>query len=168
STARIARLGVIPAYVAGRMPRWLRAADRFHVEIDALPGQAVCSGALKKRLGRHDAARSITVGRPLTGLLSARQRKLLARYAPPNVRLRDLVVFGPIAVWCHSVHLRGLNQGLTAEQWRYPDGTDLLELSTRYPVGEAAAVAARVAATLHAYGVPVARQRTKAELTLHT
>jgi hypothetical protein len=153
--------------MAGRVPGWLRGADGFQVEIDALPGQAVCSGALKKRLGRREVARTIAAGRPLTGLLSARQRKILDRYAPAGVGLGDLVVYGPIDVRCHSVHLRGLDRDLTAERWRYPDGTDLLELSTRCPVGEAAKVAARVAKTLGAYGVvPVSRQRTKTELAL--
>jgi hypothetical protein len=153
--------------MVGRVPGWLRGADRFEVEIDALPGQAVCSGALKKRLGRHDVARTVAAGRPLTGLLSARQRKVLSRYAPPGIGLGDLTVFGPIDVRCHNIRLRGLKRELTAEQWRYPDGTDLLELSTRCPVGEAAAVASRVATTLRAYGVvPVGEQRTKTEMAL--
>jgi hypothetical protein len=152
---------------AGRVPAWLRDAGRFEVEIDALPGQAVCSGALKKRLGRHDVAKTIAAGRPLTGLLSARQRRILRRFAPAGVGPGDLVVFGPIDVRCHHVRLRGLNRGLTAEQWRYPDGTDLLELSTRCPVGEAAAVASRVTSALRAYGVvPLERQRTKTEVAL--
>jgi hypothetical protein len=33
----------------GRVPGWLRDADRFRMEIDALPGRAVCSAALKQR-----------------------------------------------------------------------------------------------------------------------
>ena len=152
---------------AGRVPAWLRNTGRFQVEIDALPGQAHCSGALKQRLGRHSVARAITAGRPLTDLLSAKQRKLLNQYAPAHVGPGDLTLFGPIHVRCHNIQLRGLRRGLTAEQWRYPDGTDLLELSTRCPVGEAAKVAARVTTALRAYGVvPVSEQRTKTELAL--
>src|SRR4051812_34023171 len=122
--------------VPGRVPRWLRQADRFQMEIDALPGNVVCSGALKKRLRRDDVSRALSAGRPLIDLLSAQQRKLLVRYAPLWVELGDLALFGPVEARCHSVKLRGLNRGLAAERWRYPDGSDVLELSTRCPVRE--------------------------------
>jgi hypothetical protein len=100
-------------------------------------------------------------------LLSPRQRKLLAKHAPPGVGLGDLIVFGPVEVRCHSIKLRGLDRGLTAERWRYPDGSDLLELSVRCPVDEAATVAERTSTALRAYGViPADRQRTKTEVAL--
>ena len=153
--------------VPGRVPGWLRDADQFQMEIDALPGRAVCSGALKKRLGRNDVARAIATGRPLTKLLSPGQRRLLDRYAPAGVDLPDLKVYGPIDVRCHSVQLRGLDRGLTAERWRYPDGSDLLELSTRCAADEAAKVASRITSALRAYGVgPAEVQRTKTEVAL--
>nr|WP_296064201.1 hypothetical protein [uncultured Actinoplanes sp.] len=152
--------------VPGRGPGRLRG---FHVEIDALPGKAVCSGALKKRLGRHEVARALAAGDPLTDLLSPRQRKLLRKYAPDGLRLADLTAYGPIDVRCHSLKLPGLDRGLTAERWRYPDGSDLLELSTRCPVGQAARVAARVSSALRAYGVlPADNQLTKTEMALLT
>jgi hypothetical protein len=151
----------------GRVPGWLRDADRFRMEIDALPGRAVCSGALKKRLDRGDVARTLASGRSLTSLLSARQRRLFATYAPKGVRLGDLILFGPIDVRCHNLKLRGLDRGLTAERWRYPDGSDLLELSTRCPVDEAATLAARVSTALRTHGVaPAGLQRTKTEMAL--
>jgi hypothetical protein len=152
--------------VPGEVPGWLRDIDRFQVEIDALPGEAVCSGALKKRLGRRAVARAVAGRRPLTRLLSPQQRRLIAKFAP-GVALSDLTVLGPIDVRCHSVKLRGLDRGLTAERWRYPDGSDVLELSTKCPVDEAAAVAARISVTLQAYGVvPADSQRTKTEMAL--
>ncbi|GIM96486.1 hypothetical protein [Paractinoplanes toevensis] len=151
----------------GRVPGWLKDADRFRMEIDALPGHAVCSGALKKVLDRGEVSRALSAGRPLTGLLSARQRKLFAMYAPKGVHLRDLTLFGPIDVRCHNLKLRGLDHGLTAERWRYPDGSDLLELSAKCPVDEAAAVASRISTALRTYGVaPAGHQRTKTEMAL--
>ncbi|GAA2606116.1 hypothetical protein [Paractinoplanes durhamensis] len=153
--------------VPGRMPGWLRNAEQFHVEIDALPSHAVCSGALKKRLGRRDVSRAVAAGRPLITLLSTQQRRMLTKYAPPSVRPKDLTVFGPIHVHRRNFKLRGLKQGLTAERWRYPDGTYLLELSTRCPVDEAGAVAARVSRALRSHGVaPADLQRTKTEMAL--
>jgi len=152
--------------VPGRVPRWLRRTDRFQMEIDALPGHAVCSGALKERLDRGAVAKAVAAGRPLTKLLSPGQRKLLAQYAPA-VDLGDLVVFGPIDVRCQSVKLRGLEYGVRAESWHYPDGSYLLELSARCPVNEAAAVARRVSAALRAYGVtPADEQCLKTDMAL--
>jgi hypothetical protein len=151
----------------GRVPGWLRGVDEFRMEIDALPGRAVCSGALKERLRRNAVSRALKAGRPLTTLLSSRQRRLLAKYAPDGVRLGDLVVYGPIAVRCRNVKVRGLKGGLTAERWSYPDGSALLELSTKCRVREAKAVAARVSTALRAYGVtPADEQRTKTEVAL--
>ena len=150
----------------GRVPRWLRRADQFQMEIDALPEHAVCSGALKERLGRGEVAKAIAAGRPLTKLCSPGQRKLLSQYAP-GVDLDDLVVFGPITVRCQSVKLRGLDHGVRAERWHYPDGSYLLELSARCPVDEAAAVARRVSTALRAYGVaPADEQRLKTDRAL--
>jgi hypothetical protein len=151
----------------GRVPRWLRDAHRFRMEIDALPGHAVCSGALEEPLGKGAVSRALAAGRPLTELLSARQHRLLTRYAPAGAGPDALVVYGPIEVRRHRVRLRGLDRGLTAERCRCPDGSRLLELSTRCPVDEAPAVAARVSTALRAYGVvPADRQRTKTEIAL--
>lgn len=146
------------------VPGWLRREDSFAVEIDAMPGHAVCSGSLKNRLGRHDVARAVAAGRPLTRLLSPRQRRLLATYAP-GVDLSDLRIYGPIKARCQNLRVRGLD--LTAERWTFPDGSDLVELSTRCPVDQAQAIAARVSAALRAYGVVAAdEQRLKTEVAL--
>ena len=102
----------------------------------------------------------------MTKLCSPGQRKLLTQYAP-GVDLDDLVVFGPITVRCQSVKLRGLDHGVRAERWHYPDGSYLLELSARCPVDEAAAVARRVSTALRAYGVaPADEQRLKTDRAL--
>lgn len=145
------------------VPRWLRHTDGFEVEIDALPGRHVCSGALKSRLGRHDVARAVAAGESLATLLSSRQHRLLDAYAP--VRARDLKTFGPIEVRRHKLKFPGLERPLTVEHWTYPDGATLLEVSTRCRVSRAPSVAARLSAEMRARGITPARaQRTKTEL----
>lgn len=147
------------------VPRWLRHTDGFEVEIDALPGRNVCSGALKTTLHRHEVARAVAAGEPLTGLLSGRQRRLLDAYAP--VRARDLKIFGPIEVRRHKLTFPGLDRPLTVEHWTYPDGATLLELSTRCRTRNAGAVARRLSAELRARDItPAETQRTKTELAL--
>ncbi|NMO51668.1 hypothetical protein HH310_10755 [Actinoplanes sp. TBRC 11911] len=149
------------------VPRWLRHSDGFAVEIDALPGRNVCSGALKIRLGRHEVARAVEAGQPLTGLLSGRQRRLLALYAP--VRERDLQTFGPIEVRRHKLAIPRLDRPLTVEHWTYPDGTTLLEVSARCRVRDARLVARRLSAELRARDItPASSQRTKTEMALTT
>jgi hypothetical protein len=148
------------------VPGWLRRAD-LDVEIDALPGHRVCSAALKVSLGRRAVTRSIAAGKSLAGLLSARQRRMIQVYGPDGLDLAGLIAFGPVEVRRHRVRPRGLGRPLTAERWRYPDGSTLVELSTRCAADRAPEVAARMSAVLDAHGVvPSVRQRTKTEMTL--
>ncbi|MEV6300655.1 hypothetical protein AB0M02_14705 [Actinoplanes sp. NPDC051861] len=148
------------------VPGWLRRAD-LDVEIDALPGHRVCSAALKVSLGRRAVSRAIGSGHRLTGLLSARQRRMIEVYGPDGLDLDDLLAFGPVEVRRHRVRPRGLGRPMTAERWTYPDGSTLVELSTRCAADRAPEVAARMSAVLHAHGVvPSRRQRTKTEMTL--
>ena len=64
------------------LPAELRDSPSFRVEVDALPGGFVCSGALKRPL-RPTAVRSTLAGeRPLRKLFSKEQRALYAAHAP--------------------------------------------------------------------------------------
>ncbi|MEV4343024.1 hypothetical protein AB0J83_00895 [Actinoplanes sp. NPDC049596] len=145
------------------VPGWLRRSPGFHVEVDAMPGRYVCSGALKRQLGKGAVARARKDGKPLTCLLSAAQRRLLAAYAPCPPA--ELTTFGPVKARKRQVKVRGL--ALTAERWVYPDGSALLELSTKCPVDEAAAVSQRVSRALRKDGIAPAKvQHTKTELAL--
>ncbi|BCY12073.1 hypothetical protein [Actinoplanes sp. L3-i22] len=149
------------------VPKWVRRKNMLEVEIDAMPGQRVCSGSLKVRLGRGVVARTWSAGRPLTKLLPQPQRRLLAACGPDRLSLDDLVVFGPVEVRKYRFEPDGFDRRLAAEKWAFPDGSTVLELSTRCPVGKAPEVAARLTATLSAHGVaPAASQMTKTEMTL--
>ncbi|GIE86039.1 hypothetical protein [Actinoplanes regularis] len=149
------------------VPKWLRRQNALEVEIDAMPGHRVCSGSLKVRLGRGVVARAGSAARPLTKLLAQPQRRLLAACGPDDLALDDLVVFGPVEVQKYRFRPEGFDRRLAAERWTFPDGSTLLELSTRCPVGEAPEVAARLTDSLSAHGVSPARsQLTKTEMTL--
>ena len=56
-----------PVDPRGLSPR-LRRSKRFVVEVDALPADFVCSGALKTRLGPHAVERAMAGQRPLRAL----------------------------------------------------------------------------------------------------
>lgn len=148
------------------LPGWLRNDDGFAVEIDALPDNYACSGALKRNLGRHEVDRTVEAGKPLARLLSSRQRRLLTAYA--NVPLNSLLTFGPVQVRRCRLSLAACDHPLVAEQWTFPDGSVVAEISTRCPSGRAAEVADETSSALRAHGIVPddEPQVTKTEATL--
>jgi len=140
---------------------------RLVAEIDAMPGGFVCSGAMKRHLGKRDVERVMTKGRSLRKLFTNRQVKLLTDHVPVPVRVDDLEIFGPVDV--HRVKIRpdGLGRTLSVERWTYPDGSRILELSTRCRAKVAVPVAAEFAAMLQAYDIDISGyQQTKTRATL--
>jgi hypothetical protein len=151
----------------GDLPPRLRRSKRLVVEIDGMPGDFVCSGALKARLGPLAVERAMAGQRPRRALFSRRQLELLGARLPASVRIDDLAVLGPVDVRRRKVVPRGLGRALAVEQWTYPDGSQILELSTRCAAHQALEAAARAAAVLRAHGVGVAgAQRSKTRATL--
>ena len=149
---------VVPA----DLPAELRDAPTFRVEVDALPGGFVCSGALKRPLG-PTAVRSTLAGeRPLRKLFSKEQRAFYAAHAPEGIALDDLTVLGPIFVLKLRFTPEELGRRVVAEMWLYPDGSRVLELSTRCETNEAFQVAAEARAFLSGQGVDLSgEQQTK-------
>jgi len=154
---------VIPA----ELPEELRRSGAFRIEVDALPGGFVCSGALK---GTPDAAdvRAAASGKlPLRKLFSKEQRQLYAAHAPDGIGLDDLTVLGPIFVLKLRFFPPSLGRKLVAEMWLYPDGSRILELSTRAETTDAFQVAAEVRAFLVEHGVDLSgEQETKTRKAL--
>ena len=151
----------------GDLPPKLRRLKRFAVEVDAMPGRFVCSGAMRRRLGKHDVEQTMTEHRPLRALFSQKQLALLAAHVPADVRIDDLTVFGPVDVRRVKVALDGLSRGLIVERWTYPDGSGILELSTRCPAKAAVPVTAEVASVLRRHQVDITGfQQSKTRTTL--
>ncbi len=148
------------------LPGWLRRDGGFAVELDAMPGNYACSGALKRTLGRNEVARTVAAGKPLARLLSGRQKRLLTTYA--KVPLNALRTFGPVKVRRSRITVAACDHPLTAELWTFPDGSTVAELSTRCASGKAATVAAETSSALRAHGIlpDDEPQVTKTEATL--
>jgi hypothetical protein len=105
--------------------------------------------------------------RPLTSLLSKRQRALAAERAPDGLALDGLRVLGPILVLKLRFEPEELGRRLVAELWLYPDGSRVLELSTKCEPGEAFQVAAELRAYLAARDVDTSGdQETKTKKAL--
>jgi hypothetical protein len=149
---------VVPA----RLPGSLRKARGFTVEVDAMPGGFVCSGTLKRSVDAADV-RKVGLGkRPLSSLLSKRQRALAVEQGPDGLDLDGLSVLGPILVLKLKWDPDGFDRRMVAELWVYPDGSRVLELSTKCGPGDAFRVAAEVRAFLAELGVDTSgEQETK-------
>jgi hypothetical protein len=149
------------------MPAKLRKSPAFRVEVDALPGGFVCSGTMKGMLGPTDVRTAVAGDLPVRKLFSKEQRAFYAAHAPEGVALDDLTILGPIFVLKLRMKPKELNRRLVAEVWLYPDGSRVLELSTRCGITEAFQVAAELRAFLGAQGVEISgEQETKTRKAL--
>jgi hypothetical protein len=153
--------------VPSELPEDLRLSKAFRVEVDALPGGFVCSGTLK---GTPDAAEVLLAAKgelPLQKLFSKEQRQLFSAHAPEGIDFDHLVVLGPIFVLKLRFEPPQLGRRLVAEMWIYPDGSRILELSTRCQTTEAFQVAAEVRGFLVQRGVDLSgEQETKTRKAL--
>jgi hypothetical protein len=153
---------VVPA----KLPEDLRASPSFVVEVDAMPSGYVCSGTMKGR-PKASVRETVLEERPLRKLFSKEQRSFFAAHAPAGVELDGLSVLGPIFVLKLKFSPGGYGRKLVAEMWLYPDGSRILELSTKCGISEAFEVAAETRAFLAERGVdPSGEQQTKTRTAL--
>ncbi|MGH2800236.1 MAG: adenylate cyclase [Solirubrobacterales bacterium] len=154
---------VVPA----DLPPEVREHKRFGVEVDALPGGFVCSGSFKAKLGDGYVKPAVAGQRPISSLFDEPQRAFYAEHAPEGIELDDLSILGPVLVLKLKFVPEGGDQRMVAEVWMYPDGTTILELSTKCRPGEAFQVAAEARADLSARGVELeGEQQTKTRTAL--
>ena len=144
------------------IPKTLRESAGFTVEVDAIPGGYVCSGTLKRSVGNAEVRQVATGTRAVDELLSKTQRAFLSEHAPDGLALEELSVLGPILVLKLKFEPEGFKRRLVAELWLYPDGSRVLELSTKCDPGEAFQAAAEARAFLSERGVDLhGEQETK-------
>jgi hypothetical protein len=152
--------------VPSELPAELRVADGFRVEVDALPGGFVCSGTLKRALASGEVQRVVSGERPVRKLYSKQQRAYFAEHAP-GIELDDLSMLGPIFVLKLRFTPKELARRIVAEMWIYPDGSRVLELSTRAETNMAFQVAAEARAYLAGQGIDLSgEQQTKTKKAL--
>ena len=129
--------------VPHELPDDLRADAAFNVEVDAMPGGFVCSGTLKGTPRPGSILGHVHEGAPVRKMFSKAQRAFYAEHAPEGVALDDLQVLGPIFVLKLKWEPESFKRRIVAEVWLYPDGSRILELSTRCASSSAARRRAR-------------------------
>jgi hypothetical protein len=153
--------------VPDNLPDGLRKSKDLVVEVDAMPGGYVCSASMKGTPAA-DGVKAVAAGdRPIRKLFSKEQRAFFATYAPDGIGLDDLAILGPINLLKLKFSPQGYPRRLVAELWLYPDGSRILELSTKCAPAEAFDVAAETRAFLAAHGVDLSgEQQTKTSTAL--
>jgi hypothetical protein len=154
---------VVPA----ELPDELRESPNMVVEVDAMPGGFVCSATLKDKLGPKQVRATILGDKPFRKLFSKEQRQFFTANAPEGVELDDLSVLGPVFVLKLKWTPEDFGHPLVGELWLYPDGSRIIELSTKCAPDQIMQVAAEARAFLAAKGVDLSgEQQTKTKTAL--
>ena len=149
--------------LAGRF----RRSPNLGVEVDALPETSLWSAALTRRLPRSAVAAVINRRRGLRTLLSVEQRAFFAAHAGNAAQLDTLAIHGPIAVTKMLVGANGFARKLVVENWVFPDGSQLLEVSVKCSTANSRKIATRAEQFLAEHGIDVkTRQGTKTSASL--
>jgi hypothetical protein len=150
------------------LPDDLRRDRRFSVEVDAQPGGFVCSGTMKDdEVADADVKEVLAGRRAISTLFTRKQRALVATHTDDVVALDELSVLGPINVAKLKWTPEDFTRRMVAELWFYPDGSRILELSTKCTPADTFTVAAETKAFLGSHGVDLgAEQQTKTRSAL--
>jgi hypothetical protein len=153
--------------VPDHLPEDLRAMETFNVEVDAMPGGFVCSASFKGAAD-NTAIRQAAGGElPIRKLFTKEQRKFYETHAPEGIDLDSLSTLGPIPTIKVKVTPEGFGRKLVGELWMYPDGSQIVELSTKAKPEEAFQVSAEARAFLMSLGVDLtSEQQTKTKTAL--
>ena len=153
--------------VPSELPKSIRKSPSFGVEVDAMPGGFVCSGSMKRAMETPLVKSFISGDTKLRKLFSKEQREFFAEHAPEGIALEDLSVLGPIFVLKLRFFPEDFPRKMVAELWFYPDGSRILELSTKCAPTEAFQIATESRAFLTARGVDLSgEQQTKTRTAL--
>jgi hypothetical protein len=129
------------------------------VEVDAMPGGHVCSASFKG-VPKTPVNEVVAGPEPLRKLFSKQQRAFYAEHAPDGIGLDDLSILGPIFILKLKATPAGYARKMVVELWLYPDGTRILELSTKCAPAEAFQVAAEARAFLAERGIKTSGTQT--------
>jgi hypothetical protein len=153
--------------VPHELPEDVRRSAAMNVEVDAMPGGYVCSASMKGKIPNEDVLEAVRGERPLRKVFSKEQRSFFAAHAPEGLTLDELRILGPVFVLKLVTQPRKLGRRLVAEVWLLPDGSRILELSTKCLPNETFQAALEARAYLEGKGLDLsADPHTKTKATL--
>lgn len=153
--------------VPSELPSDLRSVKGFKIEVDAMPGAFVCSAGIRKKLDAGRVKHALEADQGVASLFGKQQRAFYQRCMPHGPELEELTPLGPITILKLKFSPQGYDGRMVAELWFYPDGSRILELSTKAPTTEAFEVAARARHFLAERGIDLSgEQQTKTKTAL--
>ncbi|MCX6872335.1 MAG: adenylate cyclase [Verrucomicrobia bacterium] len=145
----------------------LRRSASFKIEVDALPGGFVCSASCKGTCTAQEVLDAATGKMPLKSLFSKEQRGFYDRHAPAGIQWNSLLTLGPAFLLKSKHQPKNFDRRITVEMWFYPDGSRLLEISTKCLPAESFQVAAEFKSFLVECGIGIiAGQATKTKAAM--
>jgi hypothetical protein len=155
---------VVPA----ELPDDVRASPALTVEVDAMPGGYVCSATLKTTVPAARVLPAVSGEKKVSKLFTAEQQKFYKAHAPEGLGLDDLSLLGPIFVLKAKVAPKDAPQRIVIEMWLYPDGSRILELSSKSAPAQALPDAVRLRQYLESIGIgTTGEQQTKTRTALN-
>jgi hypothetical protein len=149
------------------LPPEVRESASVKVEVDTMPRGFVCSASMKGKTTADDVRAVIRQKMKIRDLFTKKQRAFYKAHAPDGLKLSELSVLGPINLMKLEFEPDGLKREFVAELWMYPDGSRILELSTKASSADAFDVAAETRAFLEKKGLDLtAEQQPKTNRAL--
>jgi hypothetical protein len=137
------------------------------VEVDTMPKGFVCSASMKGKTTAEDVRQVILKKMKTRDLFTKEQRAFYKAHAPDGLKLSQLSVLGPINLMKLEFDPDGVKRKFVAELWMYPDGSRILELSTKASAEDAFHIAAETRDFLKKKGLDLtAEQQPKTNRAL--
>jgi hypothetical protein len=158
---------VVPA----NLPDDVKRSGSFKLEVDVVPGGYMVSGSMKGKATGDEIRGVAAETRRLSKILTKEQRAFYRAHAPADVALDGLEVLGPTFSLKTSFVPKPINRKVSVELWLYPDGSRLLELSTKCRPVEAVGVGLDFRSYLAKRGIGVSgaqEAKTKIALEFYT
>ncbi len=133
----------------------LRRSAAFKVEVDAMPGGFVCSASFKGACTGQEVLDVASGELPLRKLFSKEQRAFYDAHAPADITMDKLVLLGPTFLLKakHQPKVKDFDRPIVLEVWIYPDGSIVMEVSTKCLPKETFQVAGDFRAYLARHGI---------------
>src|SRR5262245_35516210 len=146
----------------GKVPSNWYKIEGFKLEADSVGDRVVCSASLTVRQKRDEIDEVAQGKRQIQKLFSTDQEIFLRELFPQPVAFARLKPLGPIRVLHWKTKHKAFPYELASEEWRLPNGDDLLEVSIKTPPEEAGAARQLFESHLRKLGLdPAGAQETK-------
>ena len=127
---------VRPVDAASISEDWRRLND-FKLEADWVGDHVVCSASLTAPQKRDEIEEVAKAERAIGKLFNSEQERFLGAFHRDPVKFGGLRVLGPIRVLRWKLEHESFPHELTLEEWRLPNGDDLVEVSIKAPPDQA-------------------------------